>query len=237
MINDYIKGTIKDHAEKEFPKECCGILIVFKGRLRYIPCTNMSTTNNSQFSISSEEYMAAEDLGEVLAIVHSHPQGSSQASQADLVGCENSALPWIIFSWPQGEFNIINPSGYVAPLVGREYHYGILDCQSIVADYYKDKFNITLSTEPHPPEGWWDKGENRFFDGYIAAGFIVVDKPKAGDVVFMRVGSSQVANHVGVLLEDGSILHHQYMKLSSKDVYGGWYRKHTVYFMRHRSLI
>ena len=56
---------------------------------------------------------------------------------------------------------------------------------------------------------------------------------KKNDVIFMTVGS-QVPNHGAVYLGDGKIGHHQVGRLSSIDVYGGWYEKITTHIARHK---
>ena len=73
-----LKTAILNHAESEYPRECCGLIVGGN----YIPCTNQSTLD-SQFAISPQDYVAASEQGEIVAIVHSHPDGSSMASEVD----------------------------------------------------------------------------------------------------------------------------------------------------------
>ncbi|KLB50036.1 Mov34/MPN/PAD-1 family protein, partial [Xanthomonas euvesicatoria] len=86
-----------------------------------------------------EDYAAAEDAGQIVALVHSHPNASAHASDADKAMCEASGLTWHIISVGQvdgvpecGEVQTIQPSGYVAPLVGRQFAHGVLDCYTLV---------------------------------------------------------------------------------------------------------
>ncbi|KAG0739940.1 hypothetical protein G6F24_017181 [Rhizopus arrhizus] len=73
--------------------------------------------------------------------------------------CEASGLPWHIVSVGQlaGEaptchdIQTIEPCGYVAPLEGRQFAHGILDCYSLVRDFYALELGITLSQYPGPP--------------------------------------------------------------------------------------
>src|SRR5579883_570147 len=122
--------AIRAHAVGEYPREACGLVVILKGRERYIPCRNMAETANDHFVLSPEDYAAAEDQGEITAIVHSHPDGAARASEGDRVACEGSKLPWYIISVlpgaqaPEaGEINRIAPEGYQAPLVGRQFHH------------------------------------------------------------------------------------------------------------------
>lgn len=230
MIDD-----IRAHAEAEYPRESCGVVVVRKGRERYIPCRNIAESNE-HFVIHPEDYAAAEDMGEVTMIVHSHPNVPPIPSDADLVGCERSGLPWMIINWPTGAVYEFKPSGYKAPLYGRQFSHGVLDCYAFIRDYYREILAIELPEFDRADE-WWLKGQNLYLDNFEAAGFVrVFDEPRKHDGLLMQV-ASEVPNHAAVFLGDGNIGHHQGGRLSSKDVFGGWYRKITTHVLRHRSLI
>jgi cell wall-associated NlpC family hydrolase len=49
--------------------------------------------------------------------------------------------------------------------------------------------------------------------------------------------ASPVPNHAGVIDADGHLIHHCHGRLSSRDVYGGYWRHVTTHVLRHRSLI
>lgn len=234
-LPDNVIAAIKEHAAQECPRESCGVVIIVKGKYRYIPCRNDSSDAANHFMINMEDWITAEDLGTPAVIVHSHPYISPQPSQADLIGCENSQLPWLIVNWPVGTIYEFEPTGYVAPLIGREFSHGVLDCYSLIRDYYKQELNIELENY-FRADKWWEKGQNLYLSNADTGGFIQVNEPKLHDVLLMQV-ASKVPNHAVIWLGDGNILHHQTGRLSSKDVYGGWYQKITTHIFRHRSLI
>lgn len=231
--------AVRKHAKQEAPRECCGLAVIIKGKLRYRPCRNVST-HNDQFEIDPLEYAAIEDAGEVVGICHSHVFVAPEPSDADLAMCEHSDLPWLIVNHPLGTFKQIQPTGYEVPLVGRQYSHGVLDCYQIVVDHYRRNLNIEL---PHfrREDKWWERGENLYLENFAAAGFVKVgdgdhDDIRPHDGLLMQV-ASDVPNHAAVYLGDGLILQHVYGRLSSRDVYGGYWRKNTTHVLRHKDLM
>ena len=59
---------------------------------------------------------------------------------------------------------------------------------------------------------------------------------RKGDVLLMQI-ASPVPNHAAIYLDDGVIMQHVAGRLSSRDVYGGYWAKHTTHVLRHRSLL
>lgn len=234
-MNEKTLQDMREHAAQEYPRECCGVVIVVRGKERYVPCRNMADTKE-HFVMNPEDYAAAEDLGEVLAIVHSHCNLPPIPSQPDLVGCELSGKPWVIVSWPTGNVYAFEPSGYKAPLIGREFHHGVLDCYALCRDYYKERLGIELPDFPREYE-WWLKGQNLYLDNFEEAGFVRVDPStlREHDAILMQL-ASPAPNHAAIYIGDNLVLQHVMHRLSSRDVYGGWYRKCAVAVVRHRSL-
>ena len=62
------------HAQREDPKESCGLLLNVQGKERYYPCRNLSMTEHQCFIIDPEDYIKADNTGEITAVVHSHPK-------------------------------------------------------------------------------------------------------------------------------------------------------------------
>jgi Predicted metal-dependent protease of the PAD1/JAB1 superfamily len=232
------RKAIEAHALAEYPRECCGLVIVRKGRERYIPCRNMATTPSDHFVLDPRDYAAASDEGEITAIAHSHPDVPAQPSQADLVQCEESELPWVIVSVMPcddgpvaAETRIVEPSGYRAPLVGRAWTHGILDCWALCRDWYAAEWNVDL---PSPPrfDGWWNDGVSALYNDSALrdANFAPVSASELapGDLILMQIRSkNRVPNHAAIYLGDGLILHHMHGRLSSRDVYGGYWQEFT----------
>ena len=225
------------HAIEEFPKESCGIVVAVGRKEVYIRCKNTATTPSEHFHISNDDYDAAQEYGEIIAIVHSHPQKSPKPSEHDLVSCEISNVVWHILAvhtdpaHPELGPRVVGmhsfePSGYEAPLVGRDFSFGINDCYGLVRDWYKRTLQIDLPNFAREDK-FWERGENIIEENMEAAGFATAKgQIKIGDVVLMNI-KSDIINHCAVYVGDGIILQHMYEHLSTRDPFGGYWQENT----------
>ena len=230
-----IKKQILQHAQAEQPKECCGVVCVVKGRRRYFPCRNLAATPDEHFVMDPLDYAEAEDQGEVVAVIHSHPVSNPKPSEADLVACEKTGVPWHIINPLTEEWGYCEPSGHQLPYVGRQFAFGVVDCYTLVRDWYAREYGIELRDYDRRDK-FWEHGENLYMDNFANEGFseIPVADVQPGDLILMNV-CSLVPNHAAIYLGDQLILHHVQQRLSSRDVYGGYYWKNTACALRHES--
>lgn len=231
-LTDSVKVDIVEHGKKDSPREACGLVIIQKGRQVYVPCKNLANGSDN-FVLDPQDYAAAHERGEIIAVVHTHPNMSAKPSQADLVACEESGLPWFILGLPSEKWEYIEPSGYVAPLVGRQWSHGVLDCYAIIHDYYHQELGIPIPDFDRSDE-WWKRGENLYVNNFGKAGFkeITLEELSKDDVILMRI-NSPVPNHGAIYLGDGVILHHVHGRLSSREVFGGYWLKNAAVYLRY----
>lgn len=237
-LPEALLAEMRSAAELAFPNECCGLLVrdADSQALRYKPCENIAPAATDRFMLKPQDWADAEDAGTVLAVVHSHPNASANPSSADRVGCERSGLTWFIVGWPSGMVVALQPEGWQAPLIGRDFHFGVLDCYTLIQDHFQRELGLTLPDFDRE-DGFWDRGEELYLENFAKAGFLPVEtgKLRPHDVILMQV-CSDVTNHGAVYLGDSVMLHHLYHRLSCRDVYGGYWQRHTRLVVRHSSL-
>lgn len=232
MFSDKLINEIKSHVMESPMREICGLVVTNKRKPQYVPCRNIAA-KNSDFEIHPEDFADASDKYEIVCVVHSHIGINPNPSQADLIEIERNQLPYLIFNYPTLNYTYTEPSGYEAPYVGRKFVHGITDCYAIWRDFYKREFGIEMQNY-HRDSEWWLKSQNLYLDNYKDAGFREVNDLQYGDIILMRV-ASQVPNHCAVYVGNNSIIHHIMGKLSSKDIYGGYWQKITAMILRHES--
>jgi len=224
------------HAKDQNPKESCGLLLNIRGKEKYYPCRNLSMTDHQCFILDPEDYVKADNLGSIKAVIHSHPITSPSPSQADLVSCENSGLPWHIVNPNSETWGYCEPTGYKVPLIGRQWVWGVTDCWSLVRDWYKEERDIQLVDYERniTPEEFI---KNPLFEKYAKnTGFIELEQGEAlqkGDVLLMSI-LHPTLNHVAIFLGD-MVLHHLADRLSCREPYSMWLQKCTGKRYRYAS--
>ena len=216
------------HAKEEKPKEAVGLLLNIKGKERYFPCRNLCMNDHQCFILDPEDYARCDNLGDIVGIFHSHPIDPPTPSQADKVSCEKSGLPWYIVNPETEQWAYLEPNGYKAPILGRQWVWGITDCWSLVRDWYKENKNIELRdwTRPTTPEEFL---ENPMFESCAwRTGFRQLREDEMlidGDLLFMSIMGKGL-NHVAIFIE-GDVLHHLTDRLSCREPYSEWLFKCT----------
>jgi cell wall-associated NlpC family hydrolase len=127
-------------------------------------------------------------------------------------------------------------------LLSRSYAPGRTDCLGLTRDF----FNPLLKAQSLPqiknyarPSDFSIENVDLFGRHFHECGFRVIDlhpsQWRFGDVVLLAVYSN-VASHVGVLVEDGHFIHHLLGQTSTKERYSGQWRQRCVGMLRHHEL-
>lgn len=241
-----IQRDIIAHAAAEYPRESCGLVV---GR-EYVPCENISK-DPDQFEISAEDFVRCSEKGKIRAVVHSHPDGTTKPSNPDRVQMNFHGIPWLITDGETVEEH--TPDGYVAPLIGREYVHGLMDCYSIVRDYYARELNIELGDYDRA-DRWWESADaaSLYLDNFKKEGFQEVEgPPQKHDLFLCKIGRTEHVNHAAIFVAGGDltsehapptigdslILHHPFGRPSVREVYGDMWRRRTAVVIRHKTLL
>ena len=234
MFSNEDKEIIKYLFDK-YPEEGCGLLVNKRGKSTWIPCENIAEDKKENFVISSTDYIKASLSGDLMAVVHSHPDGSAELSEHDKKTSNFLGVPYIVYSLPEVEKTVYTPEYSRNTFVGREYSFGENDCYSLVRDYYREKLNINLPTTVFEDD-WWEKGFNYFDDLFEPFGFEKVDTLQENDVIVFRM-MAQVPNHCGVYLGEDLFLHHAVNRLSCRESINSVWRKYIVGYYRCKQFI
>jgi proteasome lid subunit RPN8/RPN11 len=236
-LTEDIKKEIMNHAKEESPNESCGLIIIKKGRTKYKRCSNISEIPKHTFIISTDDYIKAEEEGEIVGVAHSHPFEQPEPSIADRVACEKSQIPWFIVNPIIEKWGYCEPSGFELPYVGRDFQYGIVDCYSLIRDYYKKELKIILN-DYFRSENDFENGNSLYENNFMKEGFvkIPVDEIKKHDLLFMHL-EANLPNHGAIYIGDQQVLHHVGGRLSSRDLLGEYYMKNIAFAARHKSLL
>jgi cell wall-associated NlpC family hydrolase len=138
-------------------------------------------------------------------------------------------------------------------LIGREFVHGSDDCYGLGRAFYAQNYGIDLPDMARP-ENWWDKGTeglDLYMRHFRSLGFDIVHplprEIRVGDVFLMAIyrdnirktaieNSGRVANHCGIYVGGGFILHHFFSRLSERISYTGMWQNFTVATIRHRDV-
>ena len=104
----------KKEAEKHFkqaaPNEGCGLLYEKGGNEFFWPCKNIASYKDEDvsFTLDPKDFAACEDSGaDILAVLHSHVDGSSEPSEADVKNFNVFRYDWYIYSVRDNEWHYL----------------------------------------------------------------------------------------------------------------------------------
>ncbi len=224
---------LAEHFESEYPREGCGVFAIFKGRLKWFPCTNLAN-NNDDFIMDSKQYLEIKRTAEIVGIVHSHPDASCEPSDSDINNCDALCIPYYIFSYPDLELHVQQPKHNTVSLIGREYIFGVQDCFEASKDWYSTQ-GIQLPARDAYENLWWEKGLNYFTEDYINSwGFKKVDSAEKHDLLIFSI-DSKVPNHCGVYLGNDVFFHHCADRLSCRENLYPFWTKHLTEIYRYET--
>jgi proteasome lid subunit RPN8/RPN11 len=243
MEANHLSDVIRSEGALRYPEEACGLVIKVGPKSLAIPCTNISDAPTQAFMISTTDWIAASKQGEVIGVWHTHVEIPAVPSDADRASCEATAVPWYIVSVRKSEDGfafsqptMLQPVGFLMPYLERPYVAGVFDCFSLLRDYFQREYGIEINDYPRI-ETDGSLGRDKFIDRFAQEGFtqLIDQEPIPGDVFLLQMTSS-VPEHIAIYIGDDMILHHCHGRLSRRDIYGGYWAKHTTHHLRNKAL-
>ncbi|ECP3100629.1 phage tail protein, partial [Salmonella enterica] len=189
-----MNDDILTHAKRCTPAESCGYVVKTAFETVYLPCGNISAEPGMYFRMSPEDYIRASFLGEVVALVHSHPGDGGQPylSTVDRTLQIQSGLDWWLVCDER-----IHKFRCVPHLTGRQFEHGVTDCYTL----FRDAYHLAGIDMPDfdREDDWWSQGKSLYLDHLEATGFYRVDPEDAqpGDVLICCFGSP-TPNHAAI---------------------------------------
>lgn len=222
MVEDYIL----EHAAGCAPQESCGFVIETPAGAEYLPCRNIADDPESFFEMSPDDWLIAQQKGNIILLVHSHPNGLPILSEADRQIQRRTGLPWWLVCNEQ-----VHKFRNIQPLIGRSFEHGVTDCFTLFRDAYH-LAGIEIPDYEREDE-WWKTERDLYMEHMEANHFYRVNDIEPGDVVLVCLGSEK-ANHAAIYCGNQQVLHHCPQRLSKRDTYGGYWLNYTHSIWRHK---
>ena len=109
-MNELLKNEAIAHAKEEAPNECCGLFLKTENGLEYFRCKNVAYEfEMGSFIIDPLDFADGEDRGEVLGVVHSHPQNVLKFSEEDVASCNAVQIPFYLVCPDLDKMIVIEP--------------------------------------------------------------------------------------------------------------------------------
>ena len=108
-----VREAILQHAKDDAPNEACGLIAMLNAKMVYYPRENICAFAEEAFGLDG--YAEIEDKmdelgGEIIGLVHSHPEGGCDFSSLDLKACRISDLEWVVVDPTSEEWGYCSPS-------------------------------------------------------------------------------------------------------------------------------
>lgn len=220
-----LEKQIINHAKQIKPQECCGLIVeTDKGKLIYIPCTNVAPNPETHFQIADDDWIFADGKGTIQAVVHSHLNNLPYLSEHDR---HTQLIIELDFILVVDDKILYFP--FVPKLLGREFQYGKYDCGTIARDVYMLSGYLLANCVRQDMYG--DAKDKKLINHALSLGFkrllfenvdgVDLTGLQAGDLLMFTI--SQEACHVGVYLGNGQFIHHIDSRLSRREYLSdGW---------------
>lgn len=129
------------------------------------------------------------------------------------------------------------PSRYFdkTPYEGRPFYHGLLDCYTLLQDWYLRERGVVTPHNVERPWMWWTGKQSLYLQNAKEFGFSrVKGSVEVGDVFIYTFGS-HIANHCGIYMGDNKILHHINGRFSCVEPITQMMNQHLIEIVRYKN--
>ena len=226
FVDNKIKKQIKDHFNTVYPKEGCGLIVLRKGKQFWIPIENIAK-DDDHFLMPTGTLTQISYNYDILAVVHNHIHTDNQPSEVDIRCCKATNLPYVIYSYPSMEENIVFYGS--ERLIGRKYEFGKQDCFELARDYYATLGIFLPFRDPDWQDNWWEDGDNYFSAQYLRNwGFEPTAVLEEGTLLTFETQDDGFPDHCGIYIRNDTFIHHAIHRLSCRENLYPFWKKFLV---------
>jgi len=243
-LNDSIKHKIREHALRESPKECCGLLVEEGSELELYRCPNHSEKPTSHFYISAPHYLRASRRGNISAVYHSHTSANENFSDNDKKNSSAHQTSFILYNTIKNSFFCYDPTKNKTLQINKNFEIGKADCYTLVKDYYK-KLGINLEGTNSFGDDWHLKKPeliHELFNLNKTNPSLPIEELhrnthlKKHDVLVFELRKGSGPSHVGVYLGEGILYHHPRNRYPTTEILQNQYFEKLYKIYRHKDL-
>ena len=96
-------------AEEKAPEEMCGLVLEENGIEKFIQVKNIADDKKSHFKIDPITLVSYQLKSKIKYVVHSHYGSDCSPSEEDKIQCREVGIPYLIVSYPDKDYTILQP--------------------------------------------------------------------------------------------------------------------------------
>jgi hypothetical protein len=173
-----------------------------------------------------------------VSIIKIDSESDLTLSESDRLEMNEKNLAFTIIGKTKDHSKSYLPDRYLETVnyENRIYLYGLLDCYTLIRDYFRNNYNIWIPANIDRSFGWWHNGRNLYVDMYEQYGFKETSSSiKKDDVLIFRFDNG-MPSHSAIYLGQGKMLHHMLGRFSCVENFDGTYKMGLVGVLRHGDL-
>jgi proteasome lid subunit RPN8/RPN11 len=235
ILSSHIKKQIKAEYVKERPKECCGLIVSNKGVLTCVPAKNDSLEKDF-FRVNPRDYLQASNLGEIVAVYHSHTNGNQNFSEFDKFNSISHNITYVMYCPENNTLLQFSPSySEFNTYVGRKFEIGESDCYSLVRSFYEAELKISLG-HYYRDQNWRSYLSDLFEKHFEDEGFYEVSSLNKYDCMLFSNSKNKPCSHISLYLGNGMILHQPEKSYSRIESLTGRHLQLIKKVIRHKNV-